>query len=148
VGAAFSKGIISAKDLFAAQPTGAIDLDMPITPVVRSVFFTPESKRIGELLQEMRSNHIHMAVLVDEYGGMAGIVTMEDLVEEIIGKLAHEGEQDVQEVRKIDDHISIVQGQIRVEDANQELQLHLPEGDYETVAGLHPDAPWSASGNG
>jgi putative hemolysin len=84
----------------------------------------------------MRSKRIRMAVLVDEYGGMAGIVTMEDLVEEIIGELADEGEQDFQEVRKIDDYTSIVEGQIRVEDANQELQLNLPQGDYETLAGF------------
>jgi putative hemolysin len=129
-------GIISAQDLCVAQHTGVVDLDTPITPLVRPAFFTPESKRIGYLLQEMRSKRIRMAVLVDEYGGMAGIVTMEDLVEEIIGELADEGEQDFQEVRKIDDHTSIVEGQIRVEDANQELQLNLPQGDYETLAGF------------
>jgi putative hemolysin len=129
-------GIISAQDLFVAQHTGVVELDSPITPLVRPAFFTPESKRIGYLLQEMRSKRIRMAVLVDEYGGMAGIVTMEDLVEEIIGELADEGEQDFQEVRKIDDYTSIVEGQIRVEDANQELQLNLPQGDYETLAGF------------
>jgi putative hemolysin len=67
---------------------------------------------------------------------MAGIVRMEDLVEEIIGELADEGEQDVQEVRKIDEHTSIVEGQLRVEDANEELQLNLPVGDYETLGGF------------
>jgi CBS domain containing-hemolysin-like protein len=129
-------GIISAQDLFVAQNKGVVDLDTAITPLVRPAFFTPESKRSGDLLQEMRSKRIRMVVLVDEYGGMAGIVTMEDLVEEIIGELADEGEQDFQEVRKIDDHTSIVEGQIRVEDVNQELQLNLPQGDYETLAGF------------
>jgi putative hemolysin len=130
------QGILSAKDLFVAQHNESAHLDTPITPLVRPAFFTPQSKRIGDLLQEMRSKHIRLTVLVDEYGGMAGIVTMEDLVEEIVGELADEGEQDVQEVRKIDDHTSMVEGQMRVEDANEKLQLNLPEGDYETLAGF------------
>jgi CBS domain containing-hemolysin-like protein len=130
------QGIISAKDLFVAQHNDVVNLDTPISALVRPAFFTPESKRVGDLLQEMRSEHIRLAVLVDEYGGMAGIVTMEDLVEEIIGELADEGEQDFQEVRKIDDHTSIVDGQFRVEDANEELQLNLPAGDYETLGGF------------
>ena len=130
------QGIISAKDLFVAQHTGEVNHDTPITSLVRPAFFTPQGKRIGNLLQEMRSKHIRLAVLVDEYGGMAGIVTMEDLVEEIIGELADEGEQDFEEVRKIDEHTSIVEGQLRVEDANEELQLNLPMGDYETLGGF------------
>jgi putative hemolysin len=130
------QGILSAKDLFVAQHNGTANLDTPITSLVRPAFFTPQRKRIGDLLPEMRSKHIRLAVLVDEYGGMAGIVTMEDLVEEIVGELADEGEQDDQEVQKIDDHTSIVEGQMRVEDANEELQLNLPEGDYETLAGF------------
>jgi CBS domain containing-hemolysin-like protein len=130
------QGIVSGKDLFVAQRNGMIDLDAPITALVRPAFFTPVSKRIGDLLQEMRSKHIRMAVLVDEYGGMAGIVTMEDLVEEIVGELADEGEADVQEVQTIDERTSIVEGQVRVEDINEELHLNLPEGDYETVAGM------------
>ena len=84
----------------------------------------------------MRSKHIRMAILVDEYGGMAGIVTMEDLVEDIVGELADEGEADAQEVQTIDERTSIVEGQMRVEDVNEELHLNLPKGDYETVAGM------------
>jgi putative hemolysin len=130
------QGIVSAKDLFVAQRDGMVDLDAPITSLIRPAFFTPVSKRIGDLLQEMRSKHIRMAILVDEYGGMAGIVTMEDLIEEIVGELADEGEADVQEVRTIDERTSIVEGQVRVEDINEKLHLNLPEGDYETVAGM------------
>jgi putative hemolysin len=130
------QGIINGKDLFAAQRSGMVDLDAPISSLVRPAFFTPVSKRIGDLLREMRSKHIRMAILVDEYGGMAGIVTMEDLVEEIVGELADEGEADAQEVQTIDERTSIVEGQVRVEDINEELHVNLPEGDYETVAGF------------
>jgi CBS domain containing-hemolysin-like protein len=130
------QGIVSAKDLFVAQRNGMVDLDAPITSLVRPAFFTPVSKRIGDLLQEMRNKHIRMAVLIDEYGGMAGIVTMEDLIEEIVGELADEGEADTQEVRTIDERTSIVEGQVRVEEINEKLHLNLPKGDYETVAGM------------
>jgi CBS domain containing-hemolysin-like protein len=130
------QGIVSAKDLFVAQHSGTADLGMPITSLVRPAFFTPASKRIGELLHEMRDKHIRMTILIDEYGGMDGIVTMEDLIEEIVGELADEGEADTQEVQTIDAQTSIVEGQVRVEDANEELNLNLPPGDYETLAGF------------
>ncbi len=130
------RGIVSGKDLFAAQRDGALDLDAPIAPLVRPAFFTPASKRIGELLPELRGNHIRMAILLDEYGGMAGIVTLEDLVEEIVGELADEGEVEPQEVQTIDERTSIVAGTVRVEEANDELHLDLPQGKYETLAGF------------
>ena len=84
----------------------------------------------------MRDKHIRVTILIDEYGGMDGMVTMEDLIEEIVGELTDEGEADTQEVRTIDAQTSIVEGQIRVEDANEELNLNLPPGDYETLAGF------------
>jgi putative hemolysin len=130
------QGIISAKDLFVVQHNGPIDHDAPIALLVRPAFFTPASKRIGDLLQEMRTKQIRMAIIVDEYGGMDGIVTMEDLVEEIIGDLTDEGEADPHAMQTIDERTSIVEGQVRVADANAELHLDLPSGDYETVAGF------------
>ena len=130
------KGIISAKDLLVALRNGEIDLDQPITSLLRPAFFTPESKRIGELLQELRDKHIRMAILIDEYGGMAGVVTMEDLIEEIVGELDDELEHDQAEVQTIDERTSVVEGQIRVEDVNEELELDIPPGEYETLAGF------------
>ena len=130
------RGIISAKDLLVALHDGDIDLDQPLEPLIRPAFFTPESKRIGDLLQELRAKHIRMAILIDEYGGMAGVVTMEDLVEEIVGELDDELEHDESELRTIDDRTSVVEGQIRVEDVNEELDLDIPAGDYETLAGF------------
>lgn len=130
------KGIISAKDLLVSLHNGAIELDQPITPLLRPAFFTPESKRIGDLLQELRDKHVRMAILIDEYGGMAGVVTMEDLIEEIVGELDDELEHDESEVQTIDERTSVVEGQIRVEDVNAELDLDIPPGEYETLAGF------------
>lgn len=130
------QGIISAKDLLVALSNGQVTLDQPIAELVRPAFFTPESKRIGDLLQELRAKHIRMAVLIDEYGGMAGVVTMEDLVEEIVGDLDDELKHDSDELKTIDEQTSVVEGQIRVEDVNEELDLDIPPGDYETLAGF------------
>ncbi|HJZ46253.1 MAG TPA: hemolysin family protein [Roseiflexaceae bacterium] len=133
------QGIISAKELLLMLRDSTFTLDQPITPLIRDAFFTPETKRIGDLLQELRDKHIRMAILIDEYGGMAGAVTMEDLVEEIVGDLNDDLERDEQELTTIDERTSVVEGQIRVEDVNEELDLHLPEGDYETLAGFMLD---------
>ena len=130
------KGTISAKELLVALRDGTASFDNPIAPLVRPAFFTPESKRIGDLLQEMRDKHLRLAILIDEYGGMAGIVTMEDLIEEIVGELDDELEHDKQELKTIDERTTVVEGQMRVEDVNQELGLDIPPGDYETLAGF------------
>jgi CBS domain containing-hemolysin-like protein len=129
-------GVISAKDLLVALRDGQIGFDDPITPLVRPGFFTPETKRIGDLLREMRHQHQRMAILVDEYGGMAGVVTMEDLVEEIVGDLDDELEHDPADVTKVDERTTVVEGQIRVDEVNDELGLDIPNGDYETLAGF------------
>jgi CBS domain containing-hemolysin-like protein len=130
------RGIISAKEVLAALHAGVVNLDQPIEPLIQLAFFTPESKRIGDLLQELRTKHIRMAILIDEYGGMAGVVTMEDLVEEIVGDLDDDLDDDERELETIDERTSVVEGQIRVEDVNEELDLDIPEGDYETLAGF------------
>lgn len=130
------QGIISAKDLLVALGDGSISFDQPIAPLARPVFFTPHSKRVSQLLAEMQRQHVRMAVLVDEYGGMAGIVTLEDLVEEIVGELDDELDTTEIDIETVDEHTTIVEGMTRIEVANDELELKLPEGEYETVAGL------------
>ena len=130
------QGIISAKDLLVALGDESMNFDQPIARLARPGFFTPHSKRVSELLAEMQRQHVRMAVLVDEYGGMAGIVTLEDLVEEIVGELDDELDSDEIDIETVDEHTTIVEGLTRIEVANDELQLKLPEGEYETVAGL------------
>jgi CBS domain containing-hemolysin-like protein len=130
------QGLVSAKDLLLQMRDGAPADDQPLTPLVRPVFFTPESKRVGDLLQEMRISNTRLAVLIDEYGGFAGIVTLEDLIEEIIGDLSDDYAPDTQELQTIDEHTTVVEGQVRIEDLNDELGLELPAGEYETLAGF------------
>lgn len=130
------KGIISAKELLVGLRDERLSFDDPIASLVREAYFTPESKPVGDLMPEMRKNHIRLAVLVDEYGGMAGIVTMEDLVEEIVGEMDDELEHDDEDVQTVDEHTIIVDGNIRVAELNEEFNLDIPEGDYETLAGF------------
>ena len=130
------RGIISAKDLLVQLKEDTDLLDRPITPLIRPAFFTPESKRIGDLMQELRAKHIRMAILIDEYGGMAGVVTMEDLIEEIVGDLDDEIGHQNDDLRTIDEQTSVVEGQMRVEDVNDQLGLKIPPGEYETLAGF------------
>ncbi|MBC8078489.1 MAG: HlyC/CorC family transporter, partial [Chloroflexales bacterium] len=130
------QGVVSAKELLLLVRGGALDDASPITPLIKPAFFTPESKRVGDLLQEMRASNTRLAVLIDEYGGVAGIVTLEDLIEQIIGDLSDDYAPDTQELTTIDEHTSVVEGQVRIEDVNDELDLALPSGEYETLAGF------------
>ncbi len=95
----------------------------------------PETKPVGALFREMQAQNQHMAIVVDEYGGTAGIVTIELLLEEMVGPVAEEQAGVAKEFEPIDERTSSVDGGMSVWDANEELGLRIPEGRYETVAG-------------
>lgn len=130
-------GVVSVKDVLVQMPTCAEDLERPVREWMRPACFFPESKPITDLLQELRQEHTRMAILVDEYGGVAGALTIEDIVEEIVGELQDELDREPRPVRPVDERTLIVSGQLRVEEANEELGLGLPVSEeYETVAGF------------
>ena len=130
------QGIISAKDLLLSLRDQQIDYDQQITSLIKPAFFTPESKRVGDLMQEFRTGNTRLAVLVDEYGGVAGMVTMEDLIEEIVGDLDNDSTRNQQELQTIDERTSVVEGQVRIDEINDELDLDIPAGEYDTLAGF------------
>jgi putative hemolysin len=129
-------GILSVKDVLMAQAKGTIDNDSIIDDLIRPAYFTPETKRINELFAEMRDKNYRMAVVVDEFGGTAGIVSLSRLVEEIVGPVGDELAAVEKDYEVINEHTFQIDGSMRVEEANQEMGLELPEGDYETVAGF------------
>ena len=129
-------GIISIKDVLMAQAKGAVTNESPIDELVRPAYFTPETKRISELFTEMRDKNYRMAIVVDEYGGTAGIVSLSRLMEEIVGPVGDELAAAEKEYEPIDEYTFQVDGGMRIEEANEELGLELPEGDYETIAGF------------
>jgi putative hemolysin len=129
-------GILSIKDVMVAQSQGAINLDSPLSDLIRPAYFVPETKCIGEMFAEMQSQGYQMAIIIDEFGGTAGIVTLEQLVEEIVGELGDELARPGHEYESIDEHTFQIEGSLRVEEVNEGLKLQLPQGDYETVAGF------------
>jgi putative hemolysin len=129
-------GILSVKDILMAQAKGAIGAESTIDDLIRPAYFTPEFKHTRELFTEMRDKNYRMAVVVDEYGGTAGIVSISRLVEEIVGAVGDELAEAEKEYEAINEYTFQIDGGMSVEEANTEMGLELPEGDYETVAGF------------
>jgi len=129
-------GILSIKDVLMAQAQGTLDEEASLDSLIRPIIFVPENKRIGELFMEMQAAGNQMAVVVDEYGGIDGIVTMEQLLEQVVGQFGDELARRVKDFLAIDEHTYDVDGSVRIEEINEELSLDLPTGDYETVAGF------------
>jgi putative hemolysin len=129
-------GILSIKDVLMAQAKGSLEKKSGIDDLVRPVQFVPETKRIAQLFAEMQSQGYPMVVVVDEFGVTSGIVTMEQLVGEIVGEMGDELVKVDKDFEVIDDRTIQIDGGMRVEEANEELGLELPTGDYDTVAGF------------
>ncbi len=129
-------GILQIKDVLLAQAEGSMDKESSVTELARPTHFVPESKPIGELFAEMQATGNQTAIIVDEYGGTAGLVTLEQLAEEIVGSLGDELTRVKKKFEAIDINTFQIDGGMRLEQANEELDLGLPEGDYETVAGF------------
>ncbi|MCL0053286.1 hemolysin family protein [Dehalococcoidales bacterium] len=129
-------GILSVKDVLMAQAKGTISPDSIINELVRPAYFTPETKRINELFTEMRDKNYRMAVVVDEFGGTAGIVSLSRLIEEIVGQVGDELTRAEKEYEVINEYTFQIDGSMRIEEANEKMGLELPSGEYETVAGF------------
>lgn len=129
-------GIVRIKDVIRAFGDGEITPSSTLEGIVRPATFVPETKLISELLQQMQQDRQQIAVVVDEYGGVAGIVTLEILLEEMFGNVTDELAADDVEFSQIDAHTTRVDGGMTIYDVRDDLEIELPEGDYETVAGL------------
>ncbi|MEM1041902.1 MAG: hemolysin family protein [Bacteroidota bacterium] len=121
-------GVVVAHDLFQRPER--------LSDIVREVTFVPEAKRAKDLLYEFLETGTSMVIVIDEYGGTAGLITVEDLLEELFGDIRDEFDAEDEVVRQVNDHTFLVSGRAEVELLNANYDLHLPEGDYETVAGL------------
>jgi CBS domain containing-hemolysin-like protein len=127
-------GIVHAKDLL---PTfEAEEHDVELNQVMRAPYFVPETKRVSDLLAEFRRSNQQLAVVQDEYAGTEGIVTIEDLLEEIVGDIRDEYDVDEPEVQVISATESLVDGRMSIDDVNDRLGTDLPHEDYETIGGL------------
>ena len=129
-------GILYLKDLLDIVKSGKTDV--PIKNCLRKVFFVPETKPIMGILEEFKRMKVHIAIALDEYGGTVGLVTIEDLIEEIVGEIQDEYDKEEEEViKKVQEGIYEIDAMIDIETLNKELEIELPESeDYESLGGL------------
>lgn len=129
-------GILSVKDLLHRMAENGVRSGDNATSEVRPAFFVPETKLVGELFSEMRQAGQQMAVVIDQFGGVAGLVTMKSLVEVIVGPVGEEGEPAREEFEAVGENMYEVDAGMAIQEVNDELELDLPEGSYQTVAGF------------
>ena len=131
------EGIAYTKDLVRAERVGRGE--EPVRALARPAVFVPESKVVSALLRQMQEEKIHMAIVVDEYGGTAGLVTLEDLLEELVGEIIDEFDVEVPSVEQCADGSVVVSARYTVDDADELLGSQLPQGAWDTVGGLMLD---------
>ena len=126
-------GVMYAKDLLqfllSKEP-------IELGKIVRKPYFVPESKRLDSLLREMKRRRVHIAVAVDEYGGVSGIVCMEDIIEEIVGDIQDEFDNEREDILEIGDKVYLCDARVDIEDLNEALGIVLPDDDFDTLGGF------------
>jgi CBS domain containing-hemolysin-like protein len=127
-------GVVYAKDLLKADRDGLVAVE--VATLLRPAHFLPETKKIAELLREMQAEQYHMAIVVDEYGGTAGVVTLEDLIEELVGEIVDEYDREEAMIEPLAGGDARANGRLSVEELNGLLHAHLPEGDWDSLGGL------------
>lgn len=126
------KGILFLKDILKLI---SMKKEIKIKDIIREAYFVPESKPIDEIFKELQTNKEQMAIVVDEYGGIAGLLTMEDILEELVGNIFDEYDDVEVEYKKIDDNTYLIEGSVSLYELKRILDVELPEGDYETLSG-------------
>ena len=127
-------GVVHAKDLMRAERDGLEE--RVVTDLERPAHFVPETKRVAALLREMQRDRFHLAIVVDEYGGTAGLVTLEDVIEELLGEIVDEFDVEDAMIERLPDGDVTVNARLPLDEVNELLHANLPEGDWDTVGGL------------
>jgi CBS domain containing-hemolysin-like protein len=127
-------GVVYVKDMMRAEREDKAE--EPVTLVMRQAQFLPESKRVAEVMREMQAGKQHLAIVVDEYGGTAGLITLEDVLEELVGEISDEYDIDRSLLEHLDDGWTQVDGRVPVDEINEVTGFELPQGDWDTVGGL------------
>ena len=126
------KGILFVKDILKPLKDHK---NINVRELIREPYFVPESKEIDELFKEMQQNKVQLAIVIDEYGGTAGLITMEDIIEELVGNIFDEYDEEEADYKKIDENTYILSGTITSYELKKIFNLELPDGDYETLSG-------------
>ncbi|MBN1696131.1 MAG: HlyC/CorC family transporter [Spirochaetales bacterium] len=128
-------GILHVKDLLRFLVKGD-EYGIDIKTIMRKAYFVPESKKLNSLLREMKRRKAHIAIVVDEFGGTSGIVCLEDIIEEIVGDIQDEFDNETEEVLKIGEGIYLCDARVNLEDLNEKLNMTLPTDDFDTLGGF------------
>lgn len=129
------KGIVYVKDLL--KFIGAsIPKDEKISDYIREAMFVPETISCGKLFSKMNESHIQLAIVVDEYGGTAGLVTLEDIIEELVGEIEDEYDEAEENIEEIADNVYKIDSETEIDEVEAALEIKIPEGDYNTIAGF------------
>ena len=129
------KGILYVKDILK----NINKKNFKIKNIVHEPYFVPQSKMINDLFKEMQQHKTQMAIILDEYGGTAGLITMEDILEELVGEIYDEYDDVEAEYEKIDENTYLISGSMTINDVNKLLDAEIPEGDYDTISGFLQD---------
>ena len=131
-------GILYVKDLLRHLMKNHLEIPetLNLSTFVRKPYFVPETKKLDSLLKEFKRRHVHIAVAVDEYGGVSGIVCMEDIIEEIVGDIQDEFDTSVEDVLEIGDRTYLCDARVSIADLNEILGLELPNDDFDTLGGF------------
>lgn len=136
VGVLMYKDLLSKYQEYTEKGNDPTVINAPIESIMKGVLYTPETKKISRLLQEFRKKQVHLAIVVDEYGGTEGIVTIEDILEEIVGDISDEYDKETAQFTPLPDGSWIVDPRMSILDAEEELGINFPqEGDYDTIGG-------------
>ncbi|MEZ5309448.1 MAG: hemolysin family protein [Microthrixaceae bacterium] len=128
------EGIVYAKDAMRAERHG--DGDKAVGTIIKSALYVPETKLVADLLAEMQASHNHLAIVVDEYGGTAGLVTLEDMLEELVGEIHDEFDEDQATIQRLSNGDVLVDASVNVDDINDDLDTDLPEGQWDSLGGM------------
>jgi putative hemolysin len=129
-------GIFSVKDVLGPLSESKLDMDHPVINLMRQANFVPETKRLDDLFDEMQESGHKITLVVDEFGGIAGLITLTKLVEQIVGRTGEEGNKPDRRFVTVNENTFVLDGGLKIGEANDELGLDIPEGDYETIAGF------------
>lgn len=126
-------GVLYVKDLITAfAKKEAVDLGK----IIRKAFFVPESKRIDSLLREFKRRHVHIAVAIDEYGGISGIVCMEDIIEEIVGDIQDEFDNECEDILQLNENMWLCDARVNLDDLNETIESNFPNEEFDTLGGF------------
>ncbi|WP_352419858.1 hemolysin family protein [Proteiniborus sp.] len=130
-------GILYAKDMLPFVSTKDQRFDeKSIANLMRAAYYIPETKKVNQLLRELQQEKVHMAIVLDEYGGTEGLVTIEDILEEIVGDILDEYDNEVDLIEKINENIYLVKADVSLEEINEIFETNLPEGDFDSLGGF------------